>query len=181
MEVRRAKKRDLKAVKKLADEHRHELGFVRLASLEEAINERRLLVAVDSSPVSRPSFRIIGFVHFRCCKDGHATIYEIAVTSQWRGRGFDKVLINAIIEEAKNHGCQTLCSNAMLTLLLTAFTVTRSSNESPLRTRSVILLQSGNFCSTHRPHSITPIFLTKVVPKLPLKVTMFGKSVMANR
>ncbi len=54
MEVRRAKKRDLKAVKKLADEHRHELGFVRSASLEEAINERRLLVAVDSSPVPRP-------------------------------------------------------------------------------------------------------------------------------
>ncbi len=113
--MRRAKKRDLKAVKKLADEHRHELGFVRLASLEEAINERRLLIAVDSSLVPRPSSRIIGFVHFRCCKDGHATIYEIAVTSQWRGRGFDKVLINAIIEEAKKHGCQTLCSHVDFT------------------------------------------------------------------
>ncbi|MEZ8220375.1 Ribosomal protein S18 acetylase RimI [Candidatus Fervidibacteria bacterium JGI MDM2 JNZ-1-D12] len=108
MEVRRAKKRDLKAVKKLADEHRHELGFVRSASLEEAINERRLLVAVDSSPVSRPSFRIIGFVHFRCCKDGHATIYEIAVAPEWRGKGVGKALVNAVVEEAKKRGCTTL-------------------------------------------------------------------------
>ncbi len=179
MEVRWAKKRDLKAVKKLADEHRHELGFVRSASLEEAINEHRLLVAVDSSPVPRPSSRIIGFVHYRCCKDGHTTIYEIAVTSQWRGRGFDKVLINAIIEEAKKHGCQTLCSHIDFTA--NGFYCHSVFKESPLRTGSVILLQSGNFCSTHRLHSITPIFLTKVVPKLPLRVTMFGKSVMANR
>jgi ribosomal protein S18 acetylase RimI-like enzyme len=109
VEVRLAKKRDLKAVKKLADGHRRELGFVRLPTLQQAVNERRIFVALlNPSPASRPSSRIIGFVHFRCCKDGHATIYEIAVAPEWRGNGVGKALVQAVINEAKKQGCSVL-------------------------------------------------------------------------
>jgi ribosomal protein S18 acetylase RimI-like enzyme len=112
VEVRLAKRSELKAVKKLADEHRHELGFVKLAALEKAIQERRLLVAVVPSslvpcPPSRVP-RIIGFVHFRCCKDGHATIYEIAVAPDWRGKGVGRKLVEAVCTHARLHSCTRL-------------------------------------------------------------------------
>jgi len=107
--VRWANGKDLKALKRLADEHRHELGFVKLPALEQAVKENRLLVAVNSSsPVPRPSHHIIGFVHFRCCKDGHATIYEIAVAPEWRGKGVGRKLVAAVIEQAKSQGCRVL-------------------------------------------------------------------------
>ncbi|MCX7778515.1 MAG: GNAT family N-acetyltransferase [Armatimonadetes bacterium] len=99
--VRLARMDDFGAVKELADKHRHELGFVRLSVLEEAIKGGRVFVAVNSSSV-------IGFVHFRCCKDGHATIYEIVVAPMWRGVGVGKALVNAVIEEARREGCSTL-------------------------------------------------------------------------
>ena len=112
VEVRLAKRSELKAVKRLADEHRHELGFVKLAALEKAIQERRLLVAVVPSslvpcPPSRVP-RIIGFVHFRCCKDGHATIYEIAVAPDWRGKGVGRKLVEAVCTYARLHSCTRL-------------------------------------------------------------------------
>ncbi|MFA4045124.1 MAG: hypothetical protein HZRFUVUK_001933, partial [Candidatus Fervidibacterota bacterium] len=56
--VRHARMKDVAKVKALADEHRHELGFVKLAALEKAIQERRLLVAVvPSSLVPCPPSR----------------------------------------------------------------------------------------------------------------------------
>ena len=112
VEVRLAKKHDLKAIKKLADEHRHELGFVKLAALEKAVQEHRLLVAVISPtrvpcPLSHAPC-IIGFVHFRCCKDGHATIYEIAVAPEWRGKGVGRKLVEAVCTHARLHSCTRL-------------------------------------------------------------------------
>jgi len=112
VEVRLAKRSELKAVKRLADEHRHELGFVKLAALEKAIQERRLFVAVVPSslvpcPPSRVP-RIVGFVHFRCCKDGHATIYEIAVAPDWRGKGVGRKLVEAVCTHARLHSCTRL-------------------------------------------------------------------------
>ncbi len=106
--VRRATREDLEAVKALADAHRHELGFVPHASLRDALSEHRLFVAVSASSPSCPAPRIVGFVHFRCCRDGHATIYEIAVLPEWRGRGVGKALMAYVIDEARGRGCHTL-------------------------------------------------------------------------
>ncbi|MFA0734334.1 MAG: hypothetical protein OGMRLDGQ_000834, partial [Candidatus Fervidibacter sp.] len=111
VEVRLAKRSDLKAVKKLADEHRHELGFVKLAALEKAIQERRLLVAVSKNVGTLTRLHactIVGFVHFRCCKDGHATIYEIAVAPDWRGKGVGRKLVEAVCTHARLHSCTRL-------------------------------------------------------------------------
>jgi ribosomal protein S18 acetylase RimI-like enzyme len=111
VEVRLAKRSELKAVKKLADEHRHELGFVKLAALEKAIQERRLLVAVSKNVGTLTRLHactIVGFVHFRCCKDGHATIYEIAVAPDWRGKGVGRKLVEAVCTHARLHSCTRL-------------------------------------------------------------------------
>jgi ribosomal protein S18 acetylase RimI-like enzyme/queuine/archaeosine tRNA-ribosyltransferase len=111
VEVRLAKRNDLKAVKRLADGHRHELGFVKLAALEKAIQERRLLVAVSKNVGTLTRLHactIVGFVHFRCCKDGHATIYEIAVAPDWRGKGVGRKLVEAVCTHARLHSCTRL-------------------------------------------------------------------------
>ncbi len=106
MTVRLASESDIAAVKAIADAHRTELGFVPLPALEEAQAEQRLLVAV--APSSLTPAPIVGFVHFRCCQDGHATIYEIAVLPEWRGKGVGKALIEGVINAARQRGCHTL-------------------------------------------------------------------------
>lgn len=109
MQVRRATKRDVTKIKILADAHRHELGFVRETALADAVAEKRLFVAVQTPrSMLRAPCSVIGFVHFRCCLDGHATIYEIAVAPKWRGRGVGKALVNAVVTEAQKHGCRIL-------------------------------------------------------------------------
>jgi ribosomal protein S18 acetylase RimI-like enzyme len=99
--VRFAAVDDVPAVKAIADRHRHELGFVPAAALVEAAQERRLLVAVLDG-------KVIGFVHFRCCRDGHATIYEIAVLPEHRQRGVGRALVGAVVQEAVLRGCVVL-------------------------------------------------------------------------
>jgi ribosomal protein S18 acetylase RimI-like enzyme len=101
MMVRFATEEDVPAVKAMADRHRHELGFVPAAALVEAARERQLLVAVLDG-------KVIGFVHFRCCRDGHATIYEIAVLPEHRQRGVGQALVEAVCQEAALRGCVVL-------------------------------------------------------------------------
>jgi ribosomal protein S18 acetylase RimI-like enzyme len=99
--VRFAAVDDVPAVKAIADRHRHELGFVPAAALVEAARERRLLVAVLDG-------KIVGLVHFRCCRDGHATIYEIAVLPECRRQGVGRALVEAVCKEAALRGCVAL-------------------------------------------------------------------------
>jgi ribosomal protein S18 acetylase RimI-like enzyme len=99
--VRFATEEDVPAVKAMADRHRHELGFVPAAALVEAARERRLLVAVLDG-------KVVGFVHFRCCRDGHATIYEIAVLPEHRRRGIGRALVEVVVQEAALRGCVVL-------------------------------------------------------------------------
>jgi len=101
MMVRFAAADDVPAVKAIADRHRHELGFVPAAALVEAARERRLLVAVLDG-------KVVGFVHFRCCRDGHATIYEIAVLPECRRQGVGRALVEAVCKEAALRGCVVL-------------------------------------------------------------------------
>ncbi|MDW8028413.1 MAG: N-acetyltransferase [Armatimonadota bacterium] len=111
MQIRWAKKGDLDKVRILAQAHRNELGFVHEAVLKKAIVENRLFVAVSNSSssfASHSSSCLIGFVHFRCSRDGHATIYEIAVAPEWRRQGVGKELVKAVIWEAIKRGCRTL-------------------------------------------------------------------------
>lgn len=94
---------DLEAVKAIADACRNELGFIRRATLEEALRERRLVVAKNGEDQS-----VLGFAHFRCTRHGHVTIYAIAVHPDWRGRGVGQALINVVIETAQRQKMQSL-------------------------------------------------------------------------
>ena len=94
---------DLKTVKAIADACRNELGFVPRVALEEAIREGRVVVAKNRLDQSA-----LGFAHFRCTRYGYATIYEIAIRSEWRGNGVGRELIKALAKIAQKQGMQSL-------------------------------------------------------------------------
>ena len=79
---------DALTLKQIATYWKRAIGFVPMPVINEAIHEGRMLVA-------EAEITIVGFVHFRCCKDGHATIYEIAVAPEWQGKGIGRRLVEA--------------------------------------------------------------------------------------
>ncbi|MCS7266388.1 MAG: GNAT family N-acetyltransferase, partial [Armatimonadetes bacterium] len=92
---------DLDAAKRVADKHRHELGFIVRKTFEDAIKENRLLVVTENDEV-------VGFTHFRLRKDGVAIIYDIAVLPSHRRRGYGRQMVNRVLELAKRDGCHCL-------------------------------------------------------------------------
>ncbi|HIE11921.1 MAG TPA: GNAT family N-acetyltransferase [Desulfotomaculum sp.] len=94
---------DLAAAKAIADCYKNELGFVRRATLEKAISQGRMIVARK-----REDRSILGFVHFCCTRQGHVSIYEIAVHPNWRGRGLGRILVDAVTNEARKEKIEAL-------------------------------------------------------------------------
>jgi len=92
------------AVKRLADAHRHELGFIERASLVDAYQRGALFVAYSAcnsnmglvEAISPPN--IVGFVqsHFR--RDGQTTLHAIAVEKAHRQRGVGTMLIRTLFD-----------------------------------------------------------------------------------
>jgi len=92
------------AMKRLADAHRHELGFIVRASLVDACQRGALFVAYSAcnsnigmvEAISLPG--IVGFVqsHFR--RDGQTTLHAIAVEKTHRQRGVGTALIQALFD-----------------------------------------------------------------------------------
>lgn len=85
---------DIDAIKRIADAHRNELGFLRRPSLLEAINRSEMFVA-------RKNGNIVGFVEYRHRRDTQTTLYNIAVDPEYRGEGVGRVLVQALVKEAK--------------------------------------------------------------------------------
>lgn len=100
--MRKATKEEIREIKILLDLNRSALGFIPTAIIEKAVLEGRVLLFAGKSGV------IAGFVHFRCCHDGHATIYQIAVAPEYQQNGIGKTLVDAVINEARRHGCKLL-------------------------------------------------------------------------
>lgn len=92
--VREATVADLARVKRLADAHRHELGFVLLPSLREQIERQEMLVAIKGEEV-------IGFVDYHRRRDGQITLYHIAVEAGARRQGVGRALLDALQAEAR--------------------------------------------------------------------------------
>lgn len=92
------------AVKRLADAHRHELGFIVRASLVDACQRGALFVAYSAynsniglvEAISPPN--IVGFVqsHFR--RDGQTTLHAIAVEKAHQHNGVGTALIRALLD-----------------------------------------------------------------------------------
>jgi N-acetylglutamate synthase-like GNAT family acetyltransferase len=92
--VRKAIKKDLDAVKELADSHRSELGFVLRPALSRSISREEVLIAENSTGV-------IGFVEYHHREDKQTTLYHIAVIPNYRRKGIGRALVDALRSEAK--------------------------------------------------------------------------------
>lgn len=87
--VMMAQEDNIDAIKRIANCYKQELGFVNRTALLTAVQEHRLLVVWANH-------QIIGFCHFYRRRDGWYTIYEIAVSPDWRRRGIGGLLINNV-------------------------------------------------------------------------------------
>jgi GNAT superfamily N-acetyltransferase len=96
--VRRASPDDLAPVKHLADQHRHELGFVLLPSLREQIDKGEMLVAVQAG-------QVVGFVDYHIRRDNQLTLYHIAVHPDWQRHGLGRMLLNSLETIARAKEC----------------------------------------------------------------------------
>ena len=96
--VRKATSGDLDAIKRLADRHKAELGFVLRPALAKAIADRELFVA------EVPQGPIVGFVHYHHRRDQQTTLYHIVVNEDFRGIGVGQTLIHALSKEAARRG-----------------------------------------------------------------------------
>jgi ribosomal protein S18 acetylase RimI-like enzyme len=99
--VRQAKLEDLEAVKRIADLHRHELGFVLLPSLREQIEKGEMLVAEQGE-------RVTGFVDYHIRRDKRLTLYHIAVDPSRQRRGIGRSLLEALEATAQESGCTSI-------------------------------------------------------------------------
>lgn len=95
--IRAAVKRDVAAIKQIADLHRAQLGFITRPVIAEAVIERRVFVAVSEG-------RIVAFVHFRHRRDGATKIYQICVADGYRRRSCGRFLLQRVKVEAKRLG-----------------------------------------------------------------------------
>lgn len=100
-DVRSAGCDDLVSVKRMADAHRNELGYLPAAVFQEAIDAGWLLVAVSDS-------ELIGFLRFRLRRDHVAVIYDVCVAAHARRQGVGRALIDAVYRQAREHGCCTI-------------------------------------------------------------------------
>ncbi len=93
---------DIDQIKRIADAHKKELGFVRRPSLLESISRSELLVAkLDSA--------VVGFVEYRHRKDGQTTLYNIAVVPKYTRHGVGQKLVRALVNESAGLGKTCVC------------------------------------------------------------------------
>ena len=89
------------AVKRIADQHRTELGFHTRQAYVDSLNKGELLIAKRAAEV-------IGFVRYHHRRDNRTTLYEIAVTPDGRGKGVGRRLVDALIAD-----CQRVSSRCI--------------------------------------------------------------------
>jgi GNAT superfamily N-acetyltransferase len=87
--IRNAVESDIPAIKKIANQHKSELGFVMLPSLREGIARRELHVAEYGR-------QLVGFVRWHRRRDDTSTVYEIAVDKSRRGENIGRALLFAV-------------------------------------------------------------------------------------
>jgi len=97
--IRKAVDEDLDIVKKIADAHRNELGFVLRPSLEGSIRNDEMLIAELSN-------QLVGFVDYHRRKDRRITLYHIAVLDDNQRLGVGRALVKALCDEAKKAGSE---------------------------------------------------------------------------
>lgn len=89
--VREATPTDLPAIKRILDMHRHELGFVRMPALAEALARGWLQVAELDGEVR-------GVVNWWARRDGVVVLYNIAVAPEARRQGLGGELLGTLVD-----------------------------------------------------------------------------------
>jgi N-acetylglutamate synthase-like GNAT family acetyltransferase len=97
--IRKAQMSDLQDIKKIADSHKRELGFVMRPVLARSIDHKELFVAVNGEGV-------IGFIQYHHRLDSQTTLHNIVVKPDYRKFGIGQKLIAALETESrsKNQG-----------------------------------------------------------------------------
>lgn len=88
--VRRAIGTDLPSIKALLDAHRHELGFVPLPALQQALERGWLYVAVSAG-------QVFGMIDWWARRDGAVVLYNIVVAPEARLHGAGRLLLDTMI------------------------------------------------------------------------------------
>jgi N-acetylglutamate synthase-like GNAT family acetyltransferase len=91
--LRKANTADLDAIKRIADDNRQALGFIRRSALDSSVQNGWLIVAEDAG-------QIIGFVNYRHRQDRQTTLYEICVAEPKRRCGVGIALVKALSKES---------------------------------------------------------------------------------
>ena len=87
--VRLATLQDIDVIKKIADKHTKEIGFVLRPALLEHCNKKTLLIyEIDGE--------VVGFCNYHRRRDGINVIYEICVSDNYRNKGIAKQLIDNV-------------------------------------------------------------------------------------
>ena len=97
--IRKAELEDVDAIKKLADAHKKELGFVHKAALTRSIERSEVLVVENTQG-------LVGFLEYRHLKQKpeQTTVYYICVTPESRFKDIGKRLMEALRDEARDRG-----------------------------------------------------------------------------
>ncbi|MCA9968712.1 MAG: GNAT family N-acetyltransferase [Anaerolineales bacterium] len=91
--IRKAVDSDLDEIKKIADSHKKELGFIRRPALARSIAQEELIVAANG-------VGIMGFIQYHHRRDEQTTLHNIVVVQSFRKIGVGQKLIQRLEAEA---------------------------------------------------------------------------------
>lgn len=95
--MRQATLDDVVDVKKIADQHRHALGFLPKPVFSDSVKRHSLLVAVSEG-------HLVGFVRYNHRKRGTETaIYDICVADDYKRQGIGRGLVESLIDECRKN------------------------------------------------------------------------------
>lgn len=97
LEVRKATRYDIDSIKKIADAHRDELGFVLRPALLASIDRGEVTVVQVAD-------NLVGFMEYHHRQDEQTTLYHILVIPSMRGKGIGRLLIETLTKEATESG-----------------------------------------------------------------------------
>lgn len=119
--VEMARIEHLQAVKRLADKHKLELGFINLGMLRKAIEAETLLVATCTIGDTGAESGLVGFVHFYLRRDSIVTLYSIVVAKDYRQRGLGRRLFAELVKVACFRGKTVIRLKCPIELSANAF------------------------------------------------------------
>lgn len=93
------------SAKAISNQYKQELGFVNSAALAES-NLKGCLEVVDK----------IGFAHFHHCRNGQTTIYSIAVSKDYLGQGWGRLLFYRVLCSAIEKGSNRIVAKCPIDL-----------------------------------------------------------------